>query len=258
MAETSRRQAKQKQRQAKGDTDSVESKGGRGKKQSAEAKKAPRMQRSASQGSEARSQVEGQRANGFREPEKAANGELGINGVPSAAHSTSRPGTQSSSKRGSPLQPSTPLSPESGSREPPSAGSLPHAGFNPTAGLPRPPRGRDREGRGGYAGRGRGNNRSASNTAMQRMYAGELSPLGGNASLYPAGYGVGYGGFYPVPAPGYALAPGFDASQGTYNGVPVFPRGMPPPPMPVTQITNIDPQRFYVLGQVSLLRDGRS
>lgn len=242
VAETSRRQAKQKQKQAKGETDSVDSKRSQGKKQSSESKKAPRMQRSASQGS-LRSHGEGQRPNG-------ANGDVGANG---SAHS--RQGAQGGSKRSSPSHSHMPLSPDQGVREVSSTGTLPQQGFNPASNLPRPPRGRDRDGRGGYAPRGRGSYRAASTAAMHRMYGGDLSPLGANASLYPAAYGVGYGGFYPVPAPSYVLAPGFDASQGTYNGVPVFPRGMPPPPMPVTQVANIDPQRFYVLGQVSWLVD---
>jgi la-related protein 1 len=30
----------------------------------------------------------------------------------------------------------------------------------------------------------------------------------------------------------------------------VYPRSMPPPPLPVTQVANIDALRYYVLGQV--------
>lgn len=202
------------------------------------------MQRSASQGSERRPNAEELRANGQRDAEKGANGEAGANGVPSTQTS------QGGHKRNSPSQSESHQQTEHAARNASSTGTLPQHGFNPATNMPRPPRGRDRDGRGGYGGRGRGNYRSASNAAMHRMYGGELSPLGGNANLYPVGYGAGYGGFYPMPAPGYVLAPGFDASQGTYNGVPVFPRGIPPPPMPVTQIVNIDPQRFYVLGQV--------
>lgn len=90
---------------------------------------------------------------------------------------------------------------------------------------------------------------------MNRMY--ELSPVGANATLYPAGYGMGYG-YYPVPT-GMVMAAattpatsGYDVAAGTFNGVPVYTRGgMPPPPLPVTNVANLDPLRYWVLGQVS-------
>lgn len=186
------------------------------KRKKVEPKKAPRM-RSGSQGEEAR--------NGFRFEE-------GVNGSLSAP--LSRQGSQQSKQR-SPGHSSLPLSPE--------------PGFEGRNGL-RGPRGRDREGRGGYAaGRGRGGYRSASNASMASRGAyPELSPLQGNAELYPR-FGLGYN-YFPVPAGGFVVAPpGYDAAQYAAS-MQAFPRGMPPPPLPVTQVAVPDPLRYYVLGQV--------
>ncbi|GMK57820.1 hypothetical protein CspeluHIS016_0406540 [Cutaneotrichosporon spelunceum] len=247
-AETSRRQTKHKQRLREGGDEPVK-KGvnkQRAQHEKLAALKPPRTHRSGSHGSSTLpplSATNGRLVSGSAGSEvgDATNGDVhaGANGTASAPTSRhgSNPGTPG--KRPSPHSASSPLSPESG------AAAMPHH-FG-TA----PRRGRDRDGRGGYGGRTRGGyHRSASNTPMNRMF--DLSPVGTNANLYAAGYGMGYG-YYPVPANMMNVAnvatalPGFDMTQAQYA---LFQRNMPPPPVPVTAVPNIDPLRYWVLGQV--------
>ncbi|BEI86548.1 hypothetical protein CcaverHIS002_0608350 [Cutaneotrichosporon cavernicola] len=246
-AETSRRQTKHKQRLREGGDEPVK-KGvnkQRAQQDKMAAQKPPRTHRSGSHGSSTLPPLtvsNGRLAPGSAcsEVGDAANGDVhaGANGSASAPLSRhgSNPGTPV--KRPSPRSGSTPLSPESGA-----APLSHHFGTAPR-------RGRDRDGRGGYGGRGRGGyHRSASNTPMNRMF--DLSPVGTNANLYAAGYGMGYG-YYPIPASmvnmaNVAAVSGFDATQVQYA---LFQRNMPPPPVPVTSVPNIDPLRYWVLGQV--------
>jgi la-related protein 1 len=252
-AELSRRQAKQKQRLRDGGDEPVKKNVNKQRAQEKmAAQRPPRAQRSGSHGSSSvppHAIANGRLAPGSAasEASDAPNGDqhAGANGSASAPLSRHGSNQGTSGKRPSPHSGSTPLSPESG------AAPLPHHfGGN----VPR--RGRDRDGRGGYGGRGRGGYRSASNTPMNRMY--ELSPVGQNASLYGS-YGVGYG-YYPVPANMtanmVAVSGGFDPAMAAQYSL--FQRGMPPPPLPVTAVPNIDPLRYWVLGQVSLRADDLS
>jgi len=259
-AETTRRQASKSKSRANKDAESGEGKRGKkgGEAKKSQAQQAPRMQRSGSQGSEARLPPfpEAQRGhpNGYRfgttgaaDRAEIVNGD-GFNGYVNGTLSAplSRQASQQS-KRASPIHSTVPLTPEGATRE--LDGARP--GVNGTN-LPRGPRGRDREGRGGYGGGrgGRGAYRSASNASAR--YGADLSPLAGNselANLYQRGYGMGYS-YYPVPSGGFVLAPpGYDAAQYAAS-MQVYPRSMPPPPQPVTQVSNIDALRYYVLGQV--------
>jgi len=109
---------------------------------------------------------------------------------------------------------------------------LPQQPFNPaTAGnLPRPPRG----GRASFSnGRGRGGHRGRN---------GNFDPTFGGAAAQYAAYGhAGYG------------QPMYDPMQSQWANIQMYGRGpMPPPPQPQTVVPglNLDPLRFYVLGQV--------
>ncbi|TXT04187.1 uncharacterized protein COLE_07884 [Cutaneotrichosporon oleaginosum] len=252
-AETSRRQTKLKQRLREGGDEPVKKSVSKQRAQEKlAAQKPPRAQRSGSHGSSSLPPHTIANSNGRLAPGSAVseagdapNGDLhpGANGSASAPLSRHGSNQGVQGKRVSPPSGSTPLSPETG------ATPLPHH-FGPAV----PRRGRDRDGRGGYAGRGRGAYRSASNTPMNRMY--ELSPVGTNASLYGTGYGIGYG-YYPVPAATMAnmanmvAVPGFDATSAQAQAqYAMYQRGMPPPPLPVTAVPNIDPLRYWVLGQV--------
>ncbi|KAL1406227.1 hypothetical protein Q8F55_007918 [Vanrija albida] len=269
VAETHRK-AKAKAQKAKADAD--EGKNAKGKKGGAEhapAKSQVRLTRSSSQGADSRRPPFGHLGAselrlGGAGPDVVApsviGSDKGVNGLASvngnASTPMSRTGSQQS-KRGSPSQVSVPLSPggvEDRAARSSSTGTLPQTGFpsNSSASLPRPPRQtREREGRGGAYGGGRGRAGYRSVPATPRLY-GELSPLQGNmelANLYRQGYAVPYG-YFPVPAQ-YLVSGSFDAAaQGNYAGVPAsFPRSAPPP-APVTQVPGLDPLRVYVLGQI--------
>ncbi|KAL7419018.1 hypothetical protein Q5752_006703 [Cryptotrichosporon argae] len=122
-------------------------------------------------------------------------------------------------------------------------GCIPHHAFTP-GGSGRPPRGRERDARGGFA-RGRGGFRGG---APMRSYPG----MADEAAIYARGFGTAYAappaGFYP-PAGGF-VAPVYDPQAATAMGLPFARPGIAPPPMPVTIVPNLDPLRFYVLGQV--------
>jgi len=107
--------------------------------------------------------------------------------------------------------------------------------------IPRPPRGRDS--RGSFTHRGRGG---------YRGMKGLVSPIMGPNGL-PIENGRAQGQhYYPTNAMGMSQYGGqtvYDPIQAQYA---LFQRGLaPPPPMPQTVVPNIDPQRFYILGQVS-------
>ena len=73
-----------------------------------------------------------------------------------------------------------------------------------------------------------------------------------NGNVYQRGYGMGYPQLF-APTPGYAPAASglYDPMQNQYRHTQMYGRGAPPPPpMPQTVIPNLDPLRFYVLGQV--------
>ena len=112
---------------------------------------------------------------------------------------------------------------------------IPQNPFTPNHNFPRPPRG-------SFSGRGRG------------AYRNSVSnPIANGGNIYQRGYGMGYQHFYP-PAPGYAPPPMglYDPMQNQYMHTQMYGRGAPPPPpMPQTVVPNLDPLRFYVLGQVS-------
>ncbi|WOO83742.1 La-related protein 1 [Vanrija pseudolonga] len=266
------RKAKAKAQKAKNDAD--EAKSAKGKKGGAEhppAKGQVRLTRSSSQGADTRrppppfghpgvgaSELRLGGAGADVAPsvigsDKGVNGLVAANG--NASTPMSRAGSQQS-KRGSPSQVSIPLSPggvEDRAARSSSTGTLPQTGFpsNSNASLPRPPRqNRDREGRGGSYGGGRGRGGYRSVPATPRLY-GDLSPLQGNielASLYRQGYAMPYG-YFPVPAQ-FVVSGSFDPAQANYAGVPAsFPRAAPPP-APVTQVPGLDPLRVYVLGQI--------
>ncbi|WVN89480.1 uncharacterized protein L203_104705 [Cryptococcus depauperatus CBS 7841] len=153
-----------------------------------------------------------------------------------------------------------------------STAPLPSHHFIPASNpnLPRPPRGRID--RGSFAGRGRGGFRPSSVIAhkavsVQGGYGsppiGALpSPVEGMgypgahapSNLYQRGYGMGFQSLYPTAAGGHANqgAGGvYDPMQAQYANMGFY-RGtvIPPPPMPQTVVPNLDPLRFYVLGQV--------
>ncbi len=155
-----------------------------------------------------------------------------------------------------------------------STAPLPQHPFNPISNhhMPRPPRGRDgidggRGGRGGYAGRGRGGGGYRSNSALPMgaqigVKNGGLTSPPGNQSNLPNVEGMTYGPGINMYQRGYnsmAFYPGNQfVQQGMYDamGYPVAghgQRGFPPPPMPMTIVPNLDPLRFYVLGQVGPL-----
>lgn len=77
-------------------------------------------------------------------------------------------------------------------------------------------------------------------------------------SLYARGYGMGFNTFYPVGSGSPQMASMSQVaqySQGAYDPSQMqymqYSRSnAPPPPMPQTTVPGIDPQRFYVLGQV--------
>lgn len=241
-AETSR------QRKAKrGPKDESESKGQRGKKGNSDKKAAIRTHRSGSQSEPSHPRMNGSavRYNGSEAEEAPGSGDF-ANGAASAP--MSRAGS-SLSKR-SPGGTQLPLSPEQSGRDEHKAasGNTHQHNFGGSATLPRPSRGRDRDGR-GYGGRGRGGYRSVSQATGGGRY--DLSPLQGNAELahiYSRGYGMGYS-YYPMPPAGFVMP--VDPSHATYPGMPMYARGtLPPPPLPLTQIPNLDPLRYWVLGQV--------
>lgn len=111
---------------------------------------------------------------------------------------------------------------------------LPQQPFNPNANnFPRPPR---RDGRNSFSAvRGRGGfrgGRGFHDVAQE--------------NLYQRGYGMGYQQ-QPYGFPGM-----YDPAQAQFANMQMFGRGaMPPPPLPQTPAQNLDPLRFYVLGQVS-------
>lgn len=238
-----------RQRKAKrGTKDDSESKGQRGKKSNSDKKGGPRAQRSGSHSEPHNARINGNayRFNGS-EAGDVPNGAEYANGAASAPMSRAGSALDKRSPGGSQL----PLSPEQAGRDESSRPSGSHAAQHSYAGnatLPRAPRGRDREGR-GYSGRGRGGYRSVSQATQGGRY--ELSPLQGTAELahaYTRGYGMGYS-YYPMPPAGFVMP--VDPSHATYPGMPMYARGpLPPPPLPVTQIPNLDPLRYWVLGQV--------
>ncbi|WVQ76093.1 hypothetical protein IAR50_005732 [Cryptococcus sp. DSM 104548] len=148
-----------------------------------------------------------------------------------------------------------------------------HNFINPTAGAARPPRGRNDPARGSFGGRGRGGFRSNSAIAHHKGHGapytsppmgvmglpmeGMTYPAGNAPNLYQRGFGMGYQPFYPAAAGG---ASANATGQTVYTGQGIYDpmqyanayRGasMPPPPMPQTVVPNLDPLRFYVLGQV--------
>lgn len=122
---------------------------------------------------------------------------------------------------------------------------------------PRPPRG----GRNSFSGRGRGGGRGG---RFDPNFAG-AGHASNSGNVYAQGYGMGYpvNGFYgqhaayPAGAPGVVghQQPMFDPMQAQWFNMQMYGRGpMPPPPTPQTVVAglNMDPLRFYVLGQVSL------
>lgn len=236
-----------RQRKAKrGPKDEAESKGQRGKKGNSDKKGGSRAQRSGSHSEPHNARMNG---NAFRfngsEAGDAPNGAEFANGAASAPMSRAGSALDKRSPGGTQI----PLSPEQAGRDEhnrPASGTTSQPGFGGNAPLPRAPRGRDREGR-GYGGRGRGGYRSISQATGRY----ELSPLQGNAELahvYARGYGMGYS-FYPMPPAGFVMP--VDPSHATYPGMPMYARGtLPPPPLPVTQVPNLDPLRYWVLGQV--------
>lgn len=238
-----------RQRKAKrGPKDDSESKGQRGKKGNSDKKGGSRAQRSGSHSEPHNARMNG---NAFRfngsEAGDAPNGTEFANGSGSAPMSRAGSALDKRSPGGSQM----PLSPEQAGRDEhsrPSGGNASQQGYGGSATLPRAPRGRDREGR-GYGGRGRGGYRSVSQATGGGRY--ELSPLQGNAELahaYTRGYGMGYS-YYPMPPAGFVMP--VDPSHATYPGMPMYARGtLPPPPLPVTQVPNLDPLRYWVLGQV--------
>lgn len=106
-----------------------------------------------------------------------------------------------------------------------------------TTGLPRPPRG----GRASFSGgRGRGGhrNRSGNGTGFDPNVAGQFAYYGQAQAQY------------------WGQQPMFDPMQAQSYNMQMYGRGpMPPPPQPQTVVPglNMDPLRFYVLGQVSLV-----
>lgn len=238
-----------RQRKAKrGPKDDSESKGQRGKKGNSDKKGGSRAQRSGSHSEPHNARMNG---NAFRfngsETGDAPNGAEFANG----AGSTPMSRTGSALDKRSPGGTQLPLSPEQAGRDEhsrPTGGNASQQGYGANATLPRAPRGRDREGR-GYGGRGRGGYRSVSQATGGGRY--DLSPLQGNAELahaYTRGYGMGYS-YYPMPPAGFVMP--VDPSHATYPGMPMYARGtLPPPPLPVTQVPNLDPLRYWVLGQV--------
>ena len=104
-----------------------------------------------------------------------------------------------------------------------------------TTGLPRPPRG----GRASFSGgRGRGGHRNRNGAGFDPNVAGQY-----------AYYGQAQGQYW-------GQQPMFDPMQAQSYNMQMYGRGpMPPPPQPQTVVPglNMDPLRFYVLGQVSLL-----
>ena len=144
------------------------------------------------------------------------------------------------------------------SSAPVSHASYPHSNGTGSQTVPRPPRGRDA--RGSFSSRGRGGYRGSGVKGFTSpVMAANGLPIDG-AAAYARGYGVGYS-YFPVnaiPMAGLAqYAQGqqvtYDPSQAQYN-LQAYSRGAaPPPPMPQTVVANIDPHRFYILGQVSRL-----
>jgi len=107
--------------------------------------------------------------------------------------------------------------------------------FVPTSGLPRPPRG----GRASFSGgRGRGGHRNRSANGFDPNVAGQYAYYGQAQAQY------------------WGQQPMFDPMQAQSYNMQMYGRGpMPPPPQPQTVVPglNMDPLRFYVLGQVSLV-----
>lgn len=123
----------------------------------------------------------------------------------------------------------------------PSAGQSPLPPANGTHPVTRAPRGRDP--RGSFSHRGRGG---------YRGMKGLISPVMGPNGL-PIENARAHGQHYhPTNSMGMAQYGGqavYDPIQAQYA---LFQRGLaPPPPRPQTVVPNIDPQRFYILGQVS-------
>jgi len=115
---------------------------------------------------------------------------------------------------------------------------IPQNPFSPNHTFPRPPRA-------SFSGRGRGGYRN-SGPMGKNLYAN-------GANMYQQGYGFGYPQFFP-PATGYAAGGLYDPAHAQYMHTQMYGRGAPPPPpMPQTVVPNLDPLRFYVLGQVRSL-----
>ena len=122
-------------------------------------------------------------------------------------------------------------------------------------GMSRTPRYRDNRGSFSGTNRGRGGYRSTSNPlkGFTSPVMGQNGlPMDGGANVYARGMGMGYGQYHPNGMgymPNYSPQGMFDPIQAQF--MQMYGRGQaPPPPMPQTQVIGIDPQRFYVLGQV--------
>ncbi|KAK4685331.1 la-related protein 1, partial [Tremellales sp. Uapishka_1] len=130
--------------------------------------------------------------------------------------------------------------------------NLPQHSFNPILHPANPVRPRGRAGENGGIGGGRGTfgrgrgGGFRSNSAMPSNGRGYVSPTNGNITLPENMYQRGYN-FQPPPLAQQGQP---FAYYGIYDQSQYYNRGLPPPPMPATIIPNIDPLRFYILGQV--------
>ncbi|OWZ33091.1 hypothetical protein C366_05682 [Cryptococcus neoformans Tu401-1] len=87
---------------------------------------------------------------------------------------------------------------------------------------------------------------------------------GASPNLYQRGYGMGFQPFYPAATAAASAGEGgptgaaagdaagvYDPAAAVYGNMGMYKSAsMPPPPMPQTVVPNLDPLRFYVLGQV--------
>lgn len=90
---------------------------------------------------------------------------------------------------------------------------------------------------------------------------------GATPNLYQRGFGMGFQPLYPAATAATSIGAGggtgaavgdaagvYDPAVAVYGNMGMYKSAsMPPPPMPQTVVPNLDPLRFYVLGQVSFL-----